>query len=115
LAGEQECVQAIRTEYQARRDRVVAALRGLPQVEPLVSEGGLFVMVDVRRLGLPSDQVRRFLLHEAAVVVIHGSAYGPAGEGTLRVSFAAGGEGLEAGLARLRQGLLRLVTDSASG
>ena len=55
--------------------------------------------------GRPSDEVRRFLLHEAGVVVIHGSAYGPGGEGTLRVSFAAGGETLERGLDRLRDGL----------
>jgi aspartate/methionine/tyrosine aminotransferase len=66
-------------------------------------------MVDVRGLGRPSDEVRRFLLHEAGVVVLHGSAYGPGGEGTLRVSFAAGGETLERGLERLRAGLLRLA------
>ena len=49
-------------------------------------------MLDVRGLGMPSDEVRALLLHDAGVVVIHGSAYGPGGEGTLRVSFAAGGE-----------------------
>jgi aspartate/methionine/tyrosine aminotransferase len=53
--------------------------------------------------------VRRFLLHEAGVVVIDGAAYGPGGEGTLRVSFAGGGAGLERGLARLREGLGRLA------
>ena len=49
------------------------------------------------------------LLREAGVVVVHGSAYGRAGEGTLRVSFAAGGETLERGLERLRDGLQRLA------
>ena len=39
------------------------------------------------------------------VVVIHGAAYGAGGEGTLRVSFAAGGAILEQGLERLRTGL----------
>jgi aspartate/methionine/tyrosine aminotransferase len=96
------------TEYQARRDLVVDRLRGIPGVEPMVSEGGLFVMVDIRGLGRTSDEVRRTLLHEAGVVVIHGAAYGPGGEGTLRVSFAAGGDALERGLDRLRDGLLRL-------
>jgi aspartate/methionine/tyrosine aminotransferase len=50
----------------------------------------------------------------AGVVVIHGSAYGPGGEGTLRVSFAAGGETLERGLDRLREGLLRLAEGARS-
>jgi aspartate/methionine/tyrosine aminotransferase len=108
LREDQACVHQMAAELQARRDCVVAGLRGIAGVEPLVPEGGLFVMVDVRQLGRPSEDVRRFLLHEAGVVVLHGSAFGAGGEGTLRVSFAAGGEALEQGLVRLREGLQRL-------
>jgi aspartate/methionine/tyrosine aminotransferase len=100
--------RSIAAEYQARRDQVVAALDDIPGVEPIVPEGGLFVMADIRSLGVSSDYARGFLLREAEVAVIHGSAYGPSGEGSLRVSFAAGGKTLETGLARLREGLLRL-------
>jgi aspartate/methionine/tyrosine aminotransferase len=109
LTSSQQCARQLAAEYQERRDRVVRGLGGLAGVEPLVPEGGLFVMVDIRQLDLPSEEVRRFLLQETGVVVIHGSAYGPAGEGTLRVSFAAGGETLERGLERLREGLQRLA------
>lgn len=109
LRSSQECVQLMTAAYQARRDRVLERLRGIPGVAPLVPEGGLFVMVDIRGLGRPSEEVSRLLLREAGVAVIHGSAYGPGGEGTLRVSFAAGGETLERGLDRLRAGLLRLA------
>lgn len=93
-------------EYQARRDRTMHALSGIPGVTPLRPEGGLFVMLDVRGLGMPSDEVRRRLLQEAGIVLIHGAAYGPGGEGTLRVSFAAGGAALDRGLDRLRESLL---------
>jgi aspartate aminotransferase len=112
LTWDQECVRRMMVEYQARRDRVVERLRGIPGVEPMPAEGGLFVMVDVRKLGRPSDEVRRFLLREAGVVVLHGAAYGPGGEGTLRVSFAAGGEPLERGLERLRDGLIRMADEA---
>jgi X-X-X-Leu-X-X-Gly heptad repeat protein len=74
----------------------------------LAPEGGFFAMVDVRAAGLPSDEIRRRLLHEHGVAVVHGSAYGPGGEGTLRVSFASGGDTLADGLDRLAQGLSRL-------
>jgi aspartate/methionine/tyrosine aminotransferase len=113
LRSSQECVRQLAAEYQERRDRVVSALSGITHVEPLVPEGGLFVMVDIRQFGLTSETVRRYLLEEMGVVVIHGSAYGPAGEGTLRVSFAAGGEVLEQGLERLREGLQRLAAERA--
>lgn len=108
LRSDQEGVRRMAAEYQQRRDLVVKQLRGIRGVEALVPEGGLFVMADVRRLGRPSDEVRCFLLNEAGVVLIHGAAYGPGGEGTLRVSFAAGGAALDRGLERLRDGLQRL-------
>jgi aspartate/methionine/tyrosine aminotransferase len=108
LRWDQSWVRQTAAEYQSRRDRVMQRLQGIAGVVPLVPEGGLFVMVDVRQLGRPAEEVRRFLLHEAGVVVLHGSAFGPGGEGMLRVSFAAGGGTLEQGLDRLRAGLQRL-------
>ncbi|GIW81249.1 MAG: aminotransferase [Gemmatales bacterium] len=115
LQGDQTCVEYMRQEFQRRRDFVVAQLEGIDGVRTLVPEGGLFVMLDVRGLGRTSDEIRRFLLHDAGVVVLHGSAYGEAGEGMLRVSFAAGGDTLEQGVALLKAGLEKLSqTPSAS-
>ncbi|HZN36823.1 MAG TPA: aminotransferase class I/II-fold pyridoxal phosphate-dependent enzyme [Pirellulaceae bacterium] len=112
LLSSQESSTQRAAEYQARRDRVIRALQGIPGIRPLIPEGGLFVMVDLRELqdGVASDDVRRFLLERHGVVVIHGSAYGPGGEGLLRVSFAAGGKTLDDGLARLREGLVEIAS-----
>ena len=116
LESSQECVRHMAMEYQARRDQVVRAMEGIPGIQPIIPGGGLFVMADLRAsLGDPaapsftSDDVRRYLLDEHGVVVIHGSAYGGGGEGMLRVSFAAGGPALEQGLERLREGLRRVA------
>jgi aspartate aminotransferase len=113
LRSDQTHVRQMACEYQGRRDGLVGKLGDIPGVTPLVPEGGLFVMLDVRGLGRPSDEVCRFLLEEAGVAVVHGSAYGPGGEGTLRVSFAAGGAVLYEGAARLREGLARLAGRAA--
>jgi aspartate/methionine/tyrosine aminotransferase len=108
LAGPQQAVHEMRDVYAARREQVCAALADVPRVRVLPPEGGFFAMLDVRAIGLPSDEIRRRLLNDAGVVVAHGSAYGEGGEGTLRVSFASGGENLSKGLQRLREGLSRL-------
>ncbi len=100
LSGSQECVAEMVNEYSRRRDEVLAA--GIPM---LVPEGGFFAMADVRAFPESSNEIRKRLLREEGVVVVHGSAYGPAGEGTLRVSFASGGDTLRDGLRRLRQEL----------
>ena len=108
LSGSQQCVEEMRLEYARRRQQVLAVLDGIPKVRPMEPEGGFFAMVDARQTGVPSDQLRRRLLRQHGVVVIHGAAYGAGGEGTLRVSFGSGGEALARGLDRLRAGLITL-------
>jgi aspartate/methionine/tyrosine aminotransferase len=109
LDGDQRCVTVMQQEYAARRERVAAALDGIPGVTVIPPEGGFFTMVDVRALGRPSDEIRRHLLRDSGVAVVHGAAYGPGGEGTLRVSFGSGGAALDEGLTRLAQGLRALT------
>lgn len=109
LRGPQDCVAEMRQEYECRRAQVLEELTGLPGVGLIHPEGGFFALVDIRELSLPSNQVRRQLLADTGVVVVHGAAYGQGGEGTLRVSFAAGGENLSRGLQRLRKGLLEIA------
>jgi aspartate/methionine/tyrosine aminotransferase len=112
LRGPQQCVAEMRAEYARRRALVVERLSGLSRVRVLVPEGGFFAMLDVRELGRPCDEIRRRLLIDAGVVVVHGAAYGAAGTGTLRVSFASGGENLSRGLDRLRDGLERIASSA---
>ena len=105
LTSSQECVGQMRQEYTRRRQLVLDSLASVKRVTVLPPEGGFFAMVDARETGVSSDEIRRRLLNDAGVAVVHGAAYGPAGEGTLRVSFASGGDTLSRGLALLRDGL----------
>ncbi len=105
LNGGEECITEMRDEYAARRQRVDEMLSGLRNVKVLLPEGGFFAMLDVHEMGVSSDEIRRRLLTEFGVVVVHGAAYGPSAEGMLRVSFASGGQNLQSGLERLRAGL----------
>lgn len=108
LSGPQDCVSRMREKYAERRQTSIEALSGVPRIGVIEPEGGFFTMVDISRTGRSSDDTRRFLLNEHGVVVAHGSAYGEAGEGTLRVSFASGGDTLSRGLQLLREGLQQL-------
>lgn len=109
LAGPQDCVLGMRAEYARRRAQVQKELADVPRCRVLAPEGGFFAMLDVRAMEVDSNTIRQRLLQEFRVVVMHGAAYGAAGEGTLRVSFASGGETLRHGLERLREGLRRIA------
>jgi aspartate aminotransferase len=103
LTGPQDCVAIMRAEYTRRRAQVIDTLEGVRVIAP---EGGFFAMVDMRESRVPSNEIRQRLMNDYGVVVMHGAAYGPGGEGTVRVSFASGGENLARGLDRLREGLV---------
>ena len=108
LNGPDSPIETMRQEYARRRALVSERLAGIEGVRVLEAEGGFFAMVDIRGRGVASNEARQRLLQEFGVVVAHGAAYGECGEGTLRVSFASGGENLERGLERLRAGLTAL-------
>jgi aspartate/methionine/tyrosine aminotransferase len=104
LTSSPGCIAEMQREYARRRQQVIAALGDLAHVRVLPPEGGFFAMLDVRDLGVASNELRCRLLRDAGVAVVHGAAYGPTGEGTLRVSFGSGGDALTQGLGRLRDG-----------
>ena len=108
LDGSQNCVHEMVSEYGRRRELVIAALSDIPRVNVLSPEGGFFAMADARDLEQPSNEIRRSLLVDHGVVVMHGGAYGPSAEGTLRISFASGGDNLARGLELLANGLRAL-------
>lgn len=115
LSGPQDCVEEMRLEYARRRGQVVQALEGIPGVRPMEPEGGFFAMVDARGLKIPSNDLRKRLLTEFGVALVHGSAYGPAAEGTLRVSFGSGGDALKRGLETLKEGLVAIGKQAGIG
>lgn len=108
LDGPQHWIDEMVSEYACRRSKVAQALDSLEKVRVYPPEGGFFATVDIRKTGRTSADVRRCLLQNHGVSVVHGRAYGPAGEGMLRVSFASGGSTLHLGLELLRQGLATL-------
>jgi aspartate/methionine/tyrosine aminotransferase len=92
-----------RQTFRERRDHLLARVReelGQPAVEP---EGAFYMMVDVSRYGSSMEVTEKLL--ERGVITVPGSAFGPEGEGYLRVSFCAGLETLSEGVRRMKEAL----------
>ncbi|MHB1243752.1 MAG: aminotransferase class I/II-fold pyridoxal phosphate-dependent enzyme [Gaiellaceae bacterium] len=94
LTGSQESVEERRALYEARRDRVLAALPGAR------SEGTFFTW-----LPLPEGVTVERILDEARVAVAPGEGFGPRGAGHARISLAVSDEALDEGLERLGRAL----------
>ncbi len=99
LEGPEECIEEHNRVYQRRRDRLVAALRGLGlRVSP--PKASLYVWAHVPE-GSTSVEFATRLLEEAGVVVTPGIGYGPSGEGYVRLSLTVPDERLEEGVRRI--------------
>lgn len=77
---------AMKTTYQARAEALVSGLRGCKSVSAHLPEGGMFVMVDVRKTGLSGEDFARALLEREGVVTMPGESFGISGKGHLRVA-----------------------------
>jgi aspartate/methionine/tyrosine aminotransferase len=105
LSGPQDCVREMRDAYRDRRDTAAAILdeRGIGYVRP---RGAFYLMADVSPAGESLAFAKR-LLQEEHVSVVPGSAFGPGGEGWVRVSLCVDPGTLAAGLDRLGTALSR--------
>ena len=79
-------VDAMKVSYEERAKALISGLNGTKTVSARMPEGGMFVMVDVRKTGLTGDQFARKLLAEVAVVTMPGESFGTGGAGHLRVA-----------------------------
>jgi aspartate/methionine/tyrosine aminotransferase len=94
---------AARETFRARRDRLLKLLSSELNLRAVAPEGAFYTMVDVSAHGDSLTVAERFL--EQRVITVPGSAFGPEGEGYLRVSFCADTHVLEEGVRRMGEAL----------
>ncbi len=89
LAGPQDVVSAMLDEYGARRKLIVDGLNELGGVRCALPDGAFYAFPNIEEAGLGDDvEFAGWLLERAGVAVTPGSAFGPGGEGHVRLSFA---------------------------
>jgi len=107
LDGPQDCVGEMVAEYDRRRRFIVQALNEIDGVTCLRPKGAFYAFPNISSFGRTSEEVAVFLLNETKVICVPGTAFGPQGEGYLRISYAASLENLEEGIRRIKKGLGR--------
>ena len=80
-------VARMRAEYRKRRDFLAGALNAAG-LKTLVPGGAFYLFPDVRSTGLSSEEFAMKLLKEHKVACVPGVAFGPCGEGFVRMSYA---------------------------
>ncbi|HUV89056.1 MAG TPA: pyridoxal phosphate-dependent aminotransferase [Anaerolineae bacterium] len=110
LTGPQDQVEAVVAKYQRRRDVLVDGLNAIPGLQCRRPQGAFYAFPNVSAFGRTSDWLADYLLEEAGVAVLPGTAFGEAGEGYLRLCFANSMQNIHIALERIAAALAKLGT-----
>ena len=93
-------VARMRREYKKRRDFLVPALNEMG-LKTLMPKGAFYLFPDVRQTGLSSDDFCMKLLKDFGVACVPGEAFGPCGNGFIRMSYATSLEKIKVAAERI--------------
>ncbi len=112
LQSSPELVEEMKKEYEKRRLFVLSELEGIPGFSCAKPYGAFYAFPNVsgamKSLDIAtSEEFSQFLIEEARVAVVPGSAFGM--EGFIRLSYATSMENLREGLSRIRSAMAKRV------
>ncbi len=92
-------------EWEARCEMMAQGLNDIPGLSCAKPEGGFYAWVDISATGLESQEFADKLLNDHQVAVVPGAAFGPSGEGYIRINCVRNRDELAEGLKRIRRAL----------
>ncbi len=107
LRGPQESVDTMVAEFRRRRDLIVKGLDNIEGITCRTPLGAFYVFPNTKAVDPDSARFASFLLNEMGVAVLSGTAFGPNGQGYLRLSYASSIANIEEALKRIAAGVAR--------
>lgn len=101
-------VQEMVKEYQRRRDYAVSAINAIDGLSCKTPGGAFYIFVNIKALGKTSAEMADYLLDHAKIAAVPGSAFGPQGEGYIRLSYACSYERIVEAMERLKKAVAEL-------
>ncbi|MCS6964853.1 pyridoxal phosphate-dependent aminotransferase [Thermoflexus sp.] len=108
LTGPQDDVDRMVAAFRERREVMVEGLNRIPGFRCLKPRGAFYAFPNIEGTGMSSRELASYLLEEAGVAVLSGTAFGEYGEGFLRLSFANSVENIQKALERIEKVVRRL-------
>jgi aminotransferase len=106
--GSQECVRDMVSQFDRRRKFLVQALNQMPGVSCIQPQGAFYTFPSIKDLGVESEKLAMYLLNQANIALVPGSAFGQYGEGYLRLAYSNSLENIERAVERMDKALRKL-------
>ncbi|MFM8775843.1 MAG: pyridoxal phosphate-dependent aminotransferase, partial [Actinomycetota bacterium] len=96
-------VDRLRHAFRQRAEKLVDAFSGSEYISARMPEGGMFVMLDIRRTKLSGEEFAWRLLETENITVMPGESFGKGGAGHIRIALTVDAEVLGQACSRIRQ------------
>jgi arginine:pyruvate transaminase len=96
-------VERMRAAYKERAGVLVEAFADAASVSARLPEGGMFIMLDIRKTGLTGEEFAWRLLDEESVGTMPGESFGSGGAGHVRVALTVESDVLKEASIRIRR------------
>jgi aspartate aminotransferase len=101
LTAPQDEVDKMVEAFRQRREVIVNGLNQIPGFKCLMPKGAFYAFPNIAGTGRKSGDLADYLLAEASVAMLAGTAFGAHGEGFLRISYANSIENINKALDRI--------------
>lgn len=107
ITGPQQSKYDMVAEFRKRRDLAMDLISEIPGIECNVPQGAFYIFPKYNK-DIPSAKLAETLLKEGHVAVTPGTAFGPCGEGFIRISYATSEDQIREGISRIKKTLTSL-------
>jgi aspartate aminotransferase len=107
LKGPQDEQVRMRNVFRKRCDTIVDGLNQVPGFTCQKAQGAFYAWPNITGTGMSSKEMARYLLHEAGVSCLPGTAFGTGGEGYLRFSYATSMETIIEAMKSIKEAVTR--------
>lgn len=100
--GDNDVVNMVKY-YDRNRHLIVDGLNGIKGFTCFCPKGAFYVFPNIRKFGMSSTETAEYILEKTHVVTSPGSAFGPDGEGYIRICYASKYEDISEALIRMKK------------
>ncbi len=103
LQDEDGSIERMRAAFKERRDYLVEEIGKMKHFSCKKPEGAFYIFLNIKKTGMSARDFCNFALEKVRLAMVPGTAFGPGGEGYVRLSYAYSTETLHEAVAKLNE------------
>lgn len=108
LTGPKDSIEIMMKAFRERRELIVNGLDNISGIRCQMPQGAFYAWPNITDTGLSSQEMAHYLLHEAGIACLPGTAFGSGGEGYLRLSYATTRDVISKAITSIKEAVERL-------